>query len=182
MQSLVPSHGLENKIGSVFDRLTVANAIVFQATWWACVFGGGVLSSALYGSAGIAALFGMSAYARKLVPDAVLVVVLVVVGAAMDSVWIEANVLDYGTQTVPYWIVMLWVGVALTVNHSLKFFHQRPILGALMAGISAPLCYLGGERVGAVVVPDSLQLAWVALAWFVLFYVVFVISSRNSDR
>ena len=61
----------------------------------------------------------------------------------------------------------------MTLNHSLSLFIRWPVAGGLMAGGAAPLCYLSGERLGAVTVPDPWQLAWIALAWAVIFIVTF---------
>ena len=70
---------------------------------------------------------------------------------------------------------MLWMGVGLTLNHSLALFAPRPWLGGLMAGAAAPLSYLGGERLGGVGVPDPALLVLVAAAWFALFTLAFAL-------
>jgi hypothetical protein len=113
--------------------------------------------------------------------DLVLASVAAVVGFLLETVWIRAGVLDYaGAVVAPAWIVLLWVGVGLTVNHSLAFLQRRPWLGGAMAGATAPLSYLAGERFGAVVVPDPWLLAAVSAAWFLLFALGFALA-RAGD-
>ena len=69
------------------------------------------------------------------------------IGFCLDTLWIRVGVLDYaGASVAPVWIVLLWVGVGLSVNHSLAPFGARPWVGGLLAGLTAPVSYLGGER------------------------------------
>lgn len=174
---LFPDHqttpDVESAPGLRTNRWVVANAMAFQATWFGCVVGGGVGESIWWGAAGIALLSAMSIWRRKIGSDVLTVLALSSVGWGLEMLWINTGVLDYGQTQVPVWIIMLWVGVALTVNHSLSFFHSYPFAGALMAAGSAPLCYLGGQRFGAVEVADPWLLGWVAATWFIVFYLLF---------
>lgn len=111
-----------------------------------------------------------------------LLAVLLPIGWLLEFVWIDNHILIYGQDGVPIWILMLWAGVALTVNHSLAWFKRYPFCGATLAAVAAPLCYLGGERLDAVLVPEPLQLVWVSLAWLIVFYAVFAFASRALDR
>ena len=42
-----------------------------------------------------------------------------------------------------------------------------------MAALAAPLTYLSGEQLGAVVAPEPSLMIWISLAWFVVFFLVF---------
>ncbi|MEJ2088790.1 MAG: DUF2878 family protein, partial [Gammaproteobacteria bacterium] len=106
---------------------------------------------------------------------------LLPIGWLLEVVWIDNGILIYGQDGVPIWILMLWAGVALTVNHSLAWFQRYPCCGAAVAAVAAPLCNLGGERLDAVLVPEPLQLVWVSLAWLIVFYAMFTLASRVLD-
>ena len=73
----------------------------------------------------------------------------------------------------PSWILALWLGFALTVNHSLGWLQEKPWLAALLAALFAPVSYLAGERLGAVTVANPSGLLLVSVAWCALFYGVF---------
>lgn len=153
------------------------NAACFQLLWLGCVVGAG-----RYGIHWLALLSALPVIVFSLRSewrwhDLLLGFGCLAVGLALDTIWVRTGILDYGTvQLAPYWIVLLWVGVGLTLNHSLEPLARRPLLGALVAGAFAPISYLGGERVGAVIVPGISELAWVALAWFATFYGLFTLS------
>lgn len=156
------------------NRANLINAGLFQVTWFACVLGGAAGNS-VWGAAALASLLAFSSVRPFLRSDLALAVVLGLVGLGLDTLWIRTEVLDYGSAVAPAWIIMLWMGVGLTLNHSLSMFGDRPWLGGLMAGSAAPLSYLGGERLGGVVVPDPWMLAVVAAVWFALFTLAFAL-------
>lgn len=162
----------------MFSRSGVVNAGLFQANWFACVAWGATGAPA-FALVTLSSLLLFSARGGALRVDLVLALLLAVVGLALDSLWIRLGILDFhGVGLAPVWIVMMWMGVALTVNHSLSLFLERPWLGALLAAGSAPLCYLGGQRLGGVIVASELGLALVALAWLLIFAVVFTQTGR----
>ena len=93
------------------------------------------------------------------------------VGLIIDNLWVNFGILSYPENTfAPYWIALLWVGLGLTVNHSMAIFRDHTLLGSLVVGIFAPVTYLAGQRFGAVVVEDIWLTPLISLAWFAVFY------------
>ena len=148
--------------------MKILNAVLFKANWLACVIGG-----ALWGVLGVAALIVFSITVRTWHRDAALLVLLAGIGAVLDSLWIQLGILDYGTRLAPLWIIMLWMGLAMTLHHAMSMFQTRPLLGAVLAGGAAPMTYLTGESLGAVSVANPWLLSIIAVAWAGLFYVLF---------
>lgn len=70
----------------------------------------------------------------------------------------------------PLWILLLWAGLALTLNHSLAWLQSRLLLASVLSGLSCPLSYLGAARLGAVdIVSESwLWLIVLSLSWAVI--------------
>lgn len=158
------------------NRGNVVNAVLFQAAWFACVLGG-ARDVALWGFIVVVGLAGYSFAAGTAGRDLVLASVAAVVGFLLETVWIRTGVLVYGEALVaPPWIVLLWVGVGLSLNHSLAFLKPRPWLGGVFAAASAPLSYLAGARFGAVAVPDPWLLGAVSAAWLLLFTAAFALA------
>ncbi len=160
----------------------IGNAVLFQLTWFGCV---------IYGIWGCVPLLTMLfvAYSRRtLEQDLPLVTILGMIGFGVDTLWIYLGILRFELpvgdaltiQFAPMWIVFLWMGVALTIDHSMQFFRDRPVIGATLAGGVAPLTYLTGERLGGVDVPQTAGLALIACAWFVLFWCVFTYAGRRA--
>lgn len=158
-------------------KATILNAVLFQTAWFACVLGG-AHGWFWPGAVLVFALIVSLSHSPALRHDALLALVLVPVGALLDTLWIQTGILDFnGADFAPAWIILMWLAVALTINHSLAFFRDRPLLGALAVLGAAPLSYLAGERLGAVNIPHPQLLLVIALTWAALFYSVFRFAS-----
>ena len=156
------------------------NALLFQTAWFACVIGGAA-GAPLWGFACVLALVAFSWHVGMLHRDLRLMVVLGLAGFAVDTTWITLGILDYGEWSLaPSWIVALWLGFALTVNHSMGWLKQKPLLAAALAAIFAPVTYLAGTRLGAVEIADPLGLALISGTWAIMFLLLF--SSAAGTR
>ena len=75
-------------------------------------------------------------------------------GVLVDSMLAHTGVFVFSPSPeilpIPLWLVGIWMGFAGTLRHSLSYFIDRPRLGMLAAGISAPLSYYAGMRLDAV--------------------------------
>lgn len=162
------------------NRWNVVNAVLFQVAWFACVLGG-ARGNALWGLAAVSLLLTHSALLGNVRRDLLLAGGAAAVGFIVDTVWIRSGVLNYGGAAVaPVWIVLLWVAVGLTLNHCLSMFKARPWLGGLLAGLGAPLSYLGGERLGAVSIDEPWQLLWISPVWLLLFALAFTLARHSA--
>jgi hypothetical protein len=147
---------------------TAANGVLFQAVWFGAVLGGTAWALGCLAALGLVTL-----QPRTAARDILLASTLVVLGGLLDSAWIRLGILDFGVPFAPVWILCMWAGVGLCVHHSLAFLRGRGLLAALLTGAAAPLCYLAGEGLGAVAVAVPWQLLGVAVAWAVLFGILF---------
>ena len=98
--------------------------------------------------------------------DFQLMLVAVLIGLILDTTWIKLGWLEFAaswalSERAPLWILLLWAGLALTLNHSLAWLQSRLVLAAFLAGVSSPLSYLAASRLGAV---DIVTESWL---WFV---------------
>jgi hypothetical protein len=110
--------------------------------------------------------------ARRVYGDARLMLVAVLIGLILDTTWVKVGWIDFAPDfavsgLAPLWILLLWAGFALTLNHSLAWLQSRLLLAGALAGVGSPLSYLGAERLGAVdIVSGSwLWFAGVGLSW-----------------
>lgn len=157
---------------SLFKLPVLINAALFQITWFACVIGS---AQGLIWPAVLACL-ALAVYqlqpARRHPTDLKLIALSIGLGIIVDSIWIQSGLMVFTdarplSQFAPVWIILLWVGFALTVNHSLGWLSAHPMLPALMGMIGGPLSYLAGLKLGAVVFHGSTILicACLAFAW-----------------
>jgi hypothetical protein len=124
---------------------------------------------------------------RRQANDFKLVFIALVMGLVIDSAWVIGGVLEYpnawpNNGLAPAWIIIMWVGFALTVNHSLKWMKSHPSLPIIGGLVGGPLAYFSGMKLGAVeFLIDPMQTAiMLAVAWAVALAVLFKASEGAS--
>jgi len=156
----------------------VINAALFQIVWFACVISGvkNLLWPALISFAVLAAW--QLPVKRRHSTDLKLMLAAIVMGLFFDSLWVQLGFLEYPGNLsffglAPIWIIVLWMGFALTINHSLTWMSIHPALPATLGAICGPSSYLAGMKLGAVtyqadiaVVSICLAVAWGFSIWF----------------
>jgi hypothetical protein len=157
-------------------RNNLINAAAFQAIWFLCVYGG---ASGSWWLGPVAVLcFALWHIPRSANPrgELVLAACATAVALAVDSTYILIGFLSYPhsgpwTGVAPVWIIALWIGFALTLNHSLSWLHGRPVLAALLGGVGGPFSLWTGASVwGAVefTAATPVVLAVLGVVWAVL--------------
>ena len=152
------------------------NLVFYQATWISAVAGAGHglwWPGLLVLAAFVVWQLSVSAWPRA---DALLMLMLSVLGFALDSLFVRCELMHFASAVpwpglAPVWMVALWTSFALSLNHSLAFLQQRPLLGAALGGAGSPFAYWAaahgwhaltlGER-------PWLTLGLVGAAWIVL--------------
>ncbi|MEZ5534266.1 MAG: DUF2878 domain-containing protein [Thiolinea sp.] len=156
--------------------LIITNFILFQAGWLACVAGGahqmGVAGSLF--ALLVAALHLWRAADR--VAELSLLAIALLIGFCLESAMVLSGLAVFSDgmlfgQLAPHWMLMMWVLFATTLNVSMSWVKSlHPGWVALLGGVLAPLSYLAGSRLGAVVFPEPLvSLTVIGLSWAVLF-------------
>ena len=81
---------------------------------------------------------------------------------------------------MPLWMVALWVLFASTLNCSLQWMQGRYLLAMILGAISGPLCFLAGERLGALQLNDStwFSVGSIAVSWGLAIPAVFWIAAK----
>lgn len=160
----------------------LVNAALFQILWFAAIMGSAKLLiwPSILGC--LLLVVWQLHPKRKHAGDIKLVGVAIVLGLIIDTLLLQLNLYEF-TYPFPFegisplWIILMWIGFALTVNHSMKWLELHPLLPALMGGIFAPLSYLAGLRLGAVeylagplLISICISITW-AIAMTILFRV-----------
>jgi len=122
------------------------NIVGFQAVWLLCVYGAGQD----YCLPGIAAAIAFAAASLAFSPeprkDMQTLALGLPLGALMDTLLLQTGILKFShcapfTGFAPVWILALWLGFALTLNHSLKRIYAHPLPLFLFGFIGAPVAY-----------------------------------------
>lgn len=141
------------------------NQAFFQLSWPACVVG--AANGLLWPGFVLVGAFAawQLAPARAHRNDLRTVALFVAMGLVIDTLWVQTGVVDYATAWpasgfIPAWLLLLWIALALGVNHSLGIFRRRWRLFVLLATVGSPMSYTAAAAFGAV--------TWTAPTWTVL--------------
>ena len=163
------------------------NALFYQATWFASVLG----AARGYWWAGAVVLMVFAAWQlgdrRSRGTDLRLVAVALLCGLVIDSVLAWNHIAFYAapqpsTIWAPVWILVMWAGFALTLNHSLALLQRHLLAGAVLGAVGAPLAYLaaGGFHAVAFAPPSWIGLAWLAITWALALPLLLILARRWS--
>jgi len=167
----------------------LANAVGFQLVWLCCVAGAGsgrAWAGPLAASAFALLTLGFGGHARS---DLRLLALALPIGLAFDSSLAALGWIHYADawpamHIAPAWILALWSGFALTLNHSLAFLKQRPALSALFGLVGGPMAYVAAERAFHAVQfaePQLFPLMALAFGWAVAIPLLFRLDALASS-
>jgi len=148
------------------------NLIGFQIVWMASVGGAaqgwwwlGPVAVCLFASWQITV-------SRMRRSDVNLVLLCAVLGFALDSAWVQLGFMRFAAPEpwanfAPIWIIAMWVGFALTVNHSLSSLKRWPWAAAALGLVGGPIAYWAAARAWSAVAIEASWLPYAALgiAW-----------------
>lgn len=108
-------------------------------------------------------------------------------GFLLDTVLNIASVVHFRGEnevrvlSIPIWMFSVWILFATVIPSLVKPFYNRPVLGAAMASIGAPLSYVIAEKIELLHFKSSLALVVYGLFWLVFFYVS-IIGVKQIER
>lgn len=144
------------------------NLLGYQATWFTVVWSAGHGRAWIGMLACVAFIAWQLSASRTRVPDVRVLFAALACGCVIEGLAASTGLLHYASPkpallAIPVWILLLWGAFAMTLNHSMRWFAQRPWPAATFAAIGGPLAYLAAARTfGAVAFPRP---AWPTLLW-----------------
>lgn len=143
------------------SKKDIFNLLLFQMVWFATVLGA-AKGTLVFGLAGLG-VFLLAHYYLAVNPwsDLKLAGIAVVMGLLIETYLLRIGLLEYvqigySMPIAPLWILILWVGFALTLNGCLRWLHGRYLLAAILGALGAPASYFGGIKLGAATTDVSL--------------------------
>ena len=157
------------------------NFIWFQCIWFIAILGREQIQWLLLGL-----LLTHLALSKHWKTEMKVMLLCASVGVALDSLFAWQGVFQFDTSNtllpIPFWLVAIWLGFSGTLRHSLSYLLPHPALAMLVAGISAPLSYFAGMRLGAVEfgLGTWQTAALIGAAWICIMPVLIFISNKAS--
>ncbi|MCI9878154.1 DUF2878 domain-containing protein [Pseudomonas atacamensis] len=159
-------------------RERIANAVLFQLGWLACVLGGNSLWLLLALAALVIHLRWISSWAA----EGRLILCVVIVGTAVDSVLRYLDVFRFADASplIPLWLMLLWALLATTLRHCLAWSARPWWLASALGAVGGALSYYAGGRLAGVQFPygDIPTLILIGLLWAVLFPLLHLMARR----
>jgi hypothetical protein len=168
----------------------IANALAFQGVWFACV-GGASLGHAWPGLlAALAFAAATLLWGGRCRADLRTLAIALPLGLGLDCGfaaigWLHYPAADPWPLAAPPWIAALWVGFAMTLNHSLSFLRSEPRLAALLGLAGGPIAYWGaaqGFGVVSMAEPAGAVALALGLAWAAYLPLVFRLDANLPGR
>lgn len=161
-----------------------ANFLLFQFAWFSSVLGAanGIPAA---GPAAVALVVAVHLrMSERPASEFLLVCACGVIGTVFDSLLVVTGWVAYASGTfaagvAPYWIIAMWMSFATTLNVSLGWLQDRPLLAAAAGLVAGPLTYLGGARLGGIQLQEPIA-AVVALAvgWALMLPLLFRLARK----
>jgi hypothetical protein len=160
----------------MLERL--ANAVLFQIGWLACVLGGNSLWLLLALAVLVIHLRWISAWSA----EGRLILSVVVVGTAVDSSLRAAGVFAFEdlSPLIPLWLMLLWALLATTLRHCLQWTARPWWLASSLGAVGGALSYYGGGQLAGVQFPYGQlpTLIGIGLLWALLFPLLHYMARR----
>lgn len=131
------------------------NLLLYQIGWFACVLGA-AYSRPWLGVTIALVLVGVHlGLASDRRTELRILAIASAIGLAVDGVLLNLGVYSfpsgmYVAWLPPLWMSVLWIQFATTLRYSLNWLSGRYFFSTLLGFVGAPLAFLGGEKLGAV--------------------------------
>lgn len=152
----------------------VANFLLFQTLWLSSVLG------AAHGYTwagpvclGVFMVCHVSWLKHGAYADMLLMAICLFLGLLFDTAsaylgFVDFSLYDFKPIT-PLWLLCLWGGFSLTINHSISWVKKRLLLASCAGAIFGPLSYYAGWQAGAMLWLQPIAAAvFISVSWALL--------------
>ena len=157
------------------------NIGLYQAIWFLCVLGGN--KGALVGLLLVGLHLMMSV---KKQADLCMMALLALFGIVVDGALVQIGFFSFaeGGLPIPFWLLVIWLGLATTVHHSLAWMKTKQMLALFFGAIGGPAAYWGGVHLGAAQFHWGLvaSLGILAVLWGIIWPVILYLSGVVDRR
>lgn len=161
----------------------IANALAYQAVWFSAILWSN--TGAVFGCIIILILLATSESRGN---DLKMIGLLMFIGLLVDGTLMQVGFFTFTSPglPIPFWLLVIWIGLAMTIHHSLAWLKDKLLLAALFGGLGGPAAYWAGTRMGAASFNWSLttSLCVLAIIWSLIFPTIMLFSAflKNSSH
>jgi hypothetical protein len=156
--------------------------VLFQAVWFACVFGGDMVGLPVAAVAlGIHFAFMGTAGEWRLLAATGLT------GLVVDTLLMHLGILSFPAWTgliCPLWLLAIWIAFGILFLHSLHWLTENPVLAMLFGAAGGPLSYYGAARAHTVDITatPAVGISVLAVEWALLMLAFSLLTQHLEPR
>jgi len=163
----------------------VINFILFQLVWFACILGAAINETHTAVAFSLLIILFHFYLAKDKKNEIKILLIASIIGFLFDGFLLKSELVLYTNHgwsysITPLWIIVLWMGFAITLNSSLNWLKKKIKLSALFGAIGGPLAYLAGEKLEAVTLMTPIALIAIVIGWSLITPLLIYISRRIS--
>ncbi|MCU1780085.1 DUF2878 domain-containing protein [Pseudomonas sp. 14P_5.3_Bac1] len=151
---------------------SLANAVLFQCGWFACVLGGDSEWLLVVGAVLAIHLLWISSWSR----EGQVILAVTLFGTVVDTALRTFGVFHFSFPgpLIPFWLVLLWALLATTLRHCLAWSAQPWWRASVLGAVGGPLSYYAGSQLAGVSFGygTAPTLIGLALLWALVFPVL----------
>ena len=151
---------------------SLANAVLFQCGWFACVLGGDSGWLLVVGAVLAIHLLWISSWSR----EGRVILAVTLLGTVVDTALRTFGVFHFSFPgpLIPFWLVLLWALLATTLRHCLAWSAQPWWRASVLGAVGGPLSYYAGSQLAGVSFGygTAPTLVGLALLWALVFPVL----------
>ena len=148
---------------------SLANAVLFQCGWFACVLGGDSGWLLVVGAVLAIHLLWISSWSR----EGRVILAVTLLGTVVDTALRTFGVFHFSFPgpLIPFWLVLLWALLATTLRHCLAWSAQPWWRASVLGAVGGPLSYYAGSQLAGVSFGygTAPTLVGLALLWALVF-------------
>ncbi|MBK3508740.1 DUF2878 domain-containing protein [Pseudomonas sp. MF6747] len=151
---------------------SLANAVLFQCGWFACVLGGDSGWLLVVGAVLAIHLLWIGSWSR----EGRVILAVTLLGTVVDTALRTFGVFHFSFPgpLIPFWLVLLWALLATTLRHCLAWSAQPWWRASVLGAVGGPLSYYAGSQLAGVSFGygTAPTLVGLALLWALVFPVL----------
>lgn len=161
--------------------MKIINFILFQLLWTACVLGA-AYQQFQFTWLFLGLIIAMSIYSPDK-KDLIYASLFCLIGYGSDSLMSYLSLIKYQSfifhdTLAPAWILMLWLGMALSIRWSFSWLLKYPKIGSLFMMVGAPFSYFFAHNLGAIEIqffPETLF--FISFVWGIIYLLLLQLES-----
>lgn len=151
------------------------NIATYQLIWFLCVLGGNT-----WAWGGLVLLLCHLYFSKERTADLIMMGLLLIIGWAIDGTLLLIGFFSFTESgfPIPFWLMVIWLALAITPHHGLSWMKNRPILAVIFGALGGPAAYWAGVHLGAATFNSPLvtSLLTLAVIWAILWVGIMYVS------